>query len=249
MKLVTAAVASAMATAALVGGIGLAVGNDVTLYACVHNKAQTVKMTSASKACPSGYTKISWNTAGIKGDTGAQGPKGDAGPAGTKGDTGPVGAQGEIGPTGAPGAFALVDANGVSLGTIAFYSESRRFWIVWTGTEYRSYLPSGEPALNYTGGLYWSGSFCSGTAYLSVGTQAPDPLISLYSLPPVWASANGTKLIALDPPQYVGPIYVSTNTGTFCAYNSTSAPGLYQTFTTIGALQPAAPPLRVVPSS
>lgn len=88
MKAVTAAVASAMATAALIGGIGRAIGNDATLYACVHNKAQTIKMTTSSKACPSGYTRISWNTAGIKGDPGAQGPKGDRGPAGTPGAAG-----------------------------------------------------------------------------------------------------------------------------------------------------------------
>jgi hypothetical protein len=238
MRVTTAAIAGAMATAAFIGGVGLAVGSDTTLYACVHNKAQTIKMTTAAKACPSGYTKLSWNTAGPKGDTGTQGPKGEVGPAGPKGDAGPGGS---------PGAFTLVDAYGVSLGTIAFYSESRRFWIVWTGTEYRSYLPNGEPALNFTNGLYWSGTLCSGTPYFRVSTQEPDPLVTLYSLPPIWPSPSGTQLVALDAPQYVYPTYVSTNTGTFCSYNSSSPPGLYQTFTALGPLQPATPPLRVVP--
>jgi hypothetical protein len=87
MRAVTAAVAGALAAASIVGGIGAAVGPDATLYACVHNKAQTIKMTTASKACLSGYTKISWNTQGPKGDTGAQGPQGPQGPQGNAAPT------------------------------------------------------------------------------------------------------------------------------------------------------------------
>lgn len=90
MKGVNAAIAGAFVSALAFGGIGAAVGADTTLYACEHNRAHTIKMTTAAKTCPTGWTKISWNTAGPKGDTGLAGPKGDTGPAGTQGAAGPT---------------------------------------------------------------------------------------------------------------------------------------------------------------
>ena len=102
MKAFTAAIAGALAAASVVGGLGAAATPDATLYACVHNRAQTIKMTTAAKACPNGYTKLSWNTQGPQGPqgiTGAQGPQGPAGSQGPQGSTGPQGPAGTPGST------------------------------------------------------------------------------------------------------------------------------------------------------
>lgn len=112
MRSISAAFAGAVATATLIGGVSLAVGNNDPFYACVNKKSGSIRMVTAAKACMRSENKVSWNSvgptgaAGLNGTDGAagpQGPSGAQGPAGAIGPQGPQGAQGPQGPTGAQG--------------------------------------------------------------------------------------------------------------------------------------------------
>ena len=134
MRTLTAAVAGAFVAASVLGGIGSAVSPDATLYACVHNRAQTIKMTTASKACPSGYTKLSWST---------QGPKGDPGP---NPDTYWVSAVSQLGSSGAEaycynGDTATgggVEASGDQISTSSLILDGNGKAIGWRGAGFHN---------------------------------------------------------------------------------------------------------------
>jgi BclA C-terminal domain/Collagen triple helix repeat (20 copies) len=121
----------------LLGGSAYAVADQVgngaspkQLYACVAGNFHTLNLTSAGGNCPSGQSKISWNTAGpdgvagprgatgttgARGATGAHGavgPKGNAGAAGSAGPQGPAGSKGDTGAKGDNGAAGSAGTQG-----------------------------------------------------------------------------------------------------------------------------------------
>lgn len=98
MRALVAAAAGAVATAALIGGVSLAVGSTTPLYACVTNRTGAVRMVSATTTCARTENKITWNVEGPQGPAGAAGAQGVAGPVGPQGEPGPAGPQGEPGP-------------------------------------------------------------------------------------------------------------------------------------------------------
>jgi Collagen triple helix repeat (20 copies) len=123
----------------LLGGVAYAVSNRAagtpskTIYACVAGHYRTLNITTGTRSCPNGQTKVSWNTAGrrgsrgpaglagtagrqgVIGQTGARGIAGPKGPAGSAGATGGVGSQGATGPVGPAGPAGAVGPAG-SLG-------------------------------------------------------------------------------------------------------------------------------------
>jgi hypothetical protein len=102
----------------LLGGVAYAVSNQAagtppkTIYACVAGQYRTLNITTGTRACPDGQTKVSWNSvgprgtrgpAGVTGKTGRQGVSGRAGATGVGGPEGPAGPKGLAGPAGATG--------------------------------------------------------------------------------------------------------------------------------------------------
>ena len=104
MRALVAAAASAVATAALIGGVSLAVGTSEPLYACVTQRTGAVRMVSAITVCNTRTErKVTWNVEGPQGPAGAAGAPGLAGPAGPQGEPGVAGPAGPAGPQGEPG--------------------------------------------------------------------------------------------------------------------------------------------------
>jgi Collagen triple helix repeat (20 copies) len=111
----------------LLGGVAYAVSNQAastppkTIYACVAGHYRTLNITTGTRACPDGQTKVSWNTvgprgtrgpAGMAGRTGRRGVSGRAGATGVAGPKGTAGATGGVGPRGAPGPAGAAGSNG-----------------------------------------------------------------------------------------------------------------------------------------
>ncbi|MCW2930334.1 MAG: hypothetical protein JWM19_1296 [Actinomycetia bacterium] len=94
MKLKKAGIVTVAAVSAGVlagGGVAFAASSSTPQYsACYKSSGSGLKalewVTTSSK-CPSGYTKITWNTTGPKGATGATGAKGATGPVGLPGES------------------------------------------------------------------------------------------------------------------------------------------------------------------
>ena len=82
------------------------------MYACVAGNFKTLNLTSASKPCPRGQEKVSWNQTGSKGSKGAAGDTGPQGAAGPQGAVGPKGALGDTGPPGPVGPGGAAGATG-----------------------------------------------------------------------------------------------------------------------------------------
>jgi len=99
------------AAAALALGVaGIAMGaipnpQDGKVYACYDNGGALRVIDYPTQQCPKGYTPLSWNQQGPKGDAGAQGIQGIQGVPGVAGAQGP---QGVPGPQGPPGPHTLV---------------------------------------------------------------------------------------------------------------------------------------------
>jgi Collagen triple helix repeat (20 copies) len=108
------------ATLAAVGGVSVATGaipgsGDGVISACYSTDGSVrVIDGEAGKVCNKGWTPLSWNQQGVKGDPG---PKGDVGPQGPQGEAGPQGPQGPAGPAGPQGERGEA---GVSTATFAF---------------------------------------------------------------------------------------------------------------------------------
>ena len=76
--------------------IGLAAAATAgVIYACVNNNNGSLKIVTATDACPANWSSLSWNQEGPPGPTGAAGPTGATGATGA---TGPTGATGSAGP-------------------------------------------------------------------------------------------------------------------------------------------------------
>jgi len=87
------------------------------IYACVQAKTHLLTKTTATRSCPKGSKKISWNIVGRRGATGpagVAGAPGEVGPSGAPGMDGVVGPTGPAGPSGAPGAAGPSGAPGPS---------------------------------------------------------------------------------------------------------------------------------------
>jgi hypothetical protein len=91
------------------------------IYVCVQAKTHLMKKTTATRSCPVGSNKISWNIlgrtgltgpAGVAGEPGAVGPSGAPGPRGAPGADGAMGPSGAVGPAGAVGPRGAPGANG-----------------------------------------------------------------------------------------------------------------------------------------
>jgi hypothetical protein len=75
------------------------------IYACYSDKTDALSYLNYPTVtkCPSGETRVSWNTVGPQGAQGARGPKRAQGAQGAQGVRGPQGAQGPQGSQGPPG--------------------------------------------------------------------------------------------------------------------------------------------------
>ncbi len=87
-------------------GIASAHGGDTSLvHACVANTGGLVRIVSATRNCPFGYSARHWSI------TGPQGPQGDPGPQGPQGEMGPQGPQGPAGAGNIPPFFVCPNCN------------------------------------------------------------------------------------------------------------------------------------------
>lgn len=85
--------------AALAGGVAWsAIGDGGVIQGC-YDSGGNLKVVGALP-CPKGYTELSWNRVGPKGDRGPTGPAGQRGPTGADGRRGPTGAVGATGTSG-----------------------------------------------------------------------------------------------------------------------------------------------------
>ena len=98
----------------LMGGVAYALTGKATksaapkeIYACVAGQHQALYLTTHTRGCVRGQTKISWNTVGRPGSQGSTGAIGPAGPQGATGPQGAAGPQGLAGSTGDPGTPGL----------------------------------------------------------------------------------------------------------------------------------------------
>src|SRR5260221_12761163 len=85
---------------ALVGTttIGFAAATTAgVINACVNNSSGTIKIVSATDACPPNWTALSWRDQGSAGATGATAATGPTAPAGTTGGHGPAAPAGGAG--------------------------------------------------------------------------------------------------------------------------------------------------------
>jgi hypothetical protein len=91
MKLIL--LVAAVATAAVVAGVGLAqdAGDPNTIYACKHPSGGWLRQVTAPGKCRRRERPVNWNIAGEKGEKGDPGPTGPAGAKGDKGDKGDPG--------------------------------------------------------------------------------------------------------------------------------------------------------------
>ena len=100
---VVAAVASAVVTAAVVGGVAIAQTPPTTINACVANSTGSVRIVDSVGDCKANETARTWNEKGDPGPQGPQGLKGDPGEKGDKGDQGLPGLKGDPGEKGDQG--------------------------------------------------------------------------------------------------------------------------------------------------
>jgi hypothetical protein len=98
----------------LMGGVAYAVTGQAAkstaskkIYACVAGQHRTLSLTTHTRGCARGQTKISWNSVGLTGSQGSSGATGPAGPQGAAGPQGVAGPRGVAGSTGAPGTPGL----------------------------------------------------------------------------------------------------------------------------------------------
>ncbi len=144
----------------------------------------------AAKIAKKNESLLTWNTQGIQGPKGDKGDKGDPGEQGLKGDQGipgqqgdkgdpgtqgPAGPQGEVGLQGVPGmSFHVYDGNNQDLGVLINAD------VYGNLKTYTTYLPSLGVLAGFevdfrnrtvkltagmNGGIFFSGSNCTGTAY------------------------------------------------------------------------------------
>jgi hypothetical protein len=106
----------------LLGGVAYAVSNHAastspkTIYACVAGYYRTLNITTRTKACPNGQTKVSWSAVGRRG---TRGPAGPVGPAGVAGKTGRQGVSGRAGAPGVAGPKGPAGPKGSAGATVA----------------------------------------------------------------------------------------------------------------------------------
>jgi hypothetical protein len=109
------------------------------LYACAGGVGRTLTSSTASRKCPKGQHKVSWNAEGERGATGASGAVGAVGRAGAPGEPGAAGAEGAPGRTGATGSTGATGATGpAASGT---YGE---FYSLMPGDPSYTYGPTGN---------------------------------------------------------------------------------------------------------
>ncbi|HEV7750621.1 MAG TPA: hypothetical protein VGO71_03720 [Baekduia sp.] len=106
------------------------------LYACAGGVGSTLKSSTATRKCPKGQRKISWNAEGERGPTGVTGA---AGRAGAPGEPGAAGAEGAPGRTGATGSTGATGATGPAASGI--YGE---FYSLMPGDTSYTYGPTGN---------------------------------------------------------------------------------------------------------
>jgi hypothetical protein len=120
---------------------------------------------------------------GAKGDQGEQGPIGPAGPQGfqgVKGDKGDVGIQGLPGSPGGSGQLVWVDSTGAVVGEVReglLWVESGT-GLVWSIDREKS--DQVDPAVHHLPAnlaRYWTGSDCTGEAYLHITPALPAPRV------------------------------------------------------------------------
>ncbi|MDX6714450.1 MAG: hypothetical protein QOH30_1008 [Baekduia sp.] len=109
------------------------------LYACASGVGGTLTSSTATRRCPKGMHKISWNAEGERGATGTTGAAGRAGAPGDPGATGAEGAPGRTGATGATGSTGATGATGPAAS--ATYAE---FYSLMPGDPSYTYGPTGN---------------------------------------------------------------------------------------------------------
>jgi hypothetical protein len=113
VRVASAAILASTLTLAVVFGVR-ADTQPVTYYACVNTGSGNIQMTTATGACKSSTTKISWNQVGPQGPQGSDGLAGPQGPAGPQGDVGSQGLAGPQGPEGPQGPAGMLNREIVS---------------------------------------------------------------------------------------------------------------------------------------
>lgn len=199
MKALTAGVLGAFVAASVVGGISSAAGTPTTFYACVHKTMGTVRMTTATKACASGYNKISWN------DVGPTGPKGDAGATGAKGEPGSG--------TG----FVLKDGTGKVLGSVAPDDRGPSWVTVWDGSKFVLYKGQrGYPGPQLARDTVYKTLDCSDPGFAFSQGDVFDPYTFPYSFMPLDPYSEQWREVEVGP--------VSDASGFYGYRGSLSAP-------------------------
>ena len=145
-----------------------------TLSACVGSD-NVMKLKSDSGSCPRGQRKVTWNIAGEKGATGAQGPAGSNGATGATGPAGPTGSTGPIGPTGATGPAGSTGSTGPKGDTgdavLDSVSCSVGQTIVWTGSAWgcRTIAITGQASITSV-----NGGFTCCDVYMVFNSYSPN---------------------------------------------------------------------------
>ena len=203
--------------------------------------------------CDTNYHATIDVTVGAVGLQGPMGPAGAQGPAGPAGSVGPIGPQGPQGIQGPPGQFNVYDANGQLLGTALDANGSVYIASLGliTNFTYASCSVTGCTATfgPFPTAIYFSGSDCTGTGYMSPYPQASGEQ-ALYTF-------NGglviVQLVALAP--YPTTAQSVQGQGSPCLNYDNQLGGAsfwsvtIQPFTgTLPFDLPVAPPLQVLPA-
>ena len=202
--------------AGLVLGIGsFAFATSTTISACAKRDGSVYLIGTGFRyaSCLRGDTPLSWNTQGLKGDTGAQGPVGAAstvpGPKGDKGDPGTNGTS-----------LHLFDANGQDLGLVVgrtpwsttYLSDASGF-ISFTGaTAHRGYITffstdcSGQAYAVFSSGSIQDALVVPGVNRFFKVTETGDPGGTMQSeLTPAGCQATSTSATTATAEEFASP--------------------------------------------
>lgn len=166
-----AAVAGALAATAAAGGVAwAAIGDGGVIQGC-YDKFGNLKVVSALP-CPKGYTALTWNQQGAKGDTGDVGPTGLQGPQGPAGEDGAPGAgAGEtkalnLQPGAAVTLFDRAEIGTITASCVDVFDPGSEVDLQWTYTntsgQPQLVLVSGHNSLGIVGAVIQDGDSRSG---------------------------------------------------------------------------------------
>lgn len=185
-------------------------GEPKVLTACVsREQSAAYLMSSNGGRCPTGMTRLNWNTQGARGPqgktgakgaagatgavgpAGAKGEAGPAGPAGPRGEAGPAGDQGAPGPAGPQGPQGPAGPAGSGLGVFDVSNTRVGTFVTEANVSYTRYLVMIPTGLSV------------GIPYRRVGTN--DTVLKPWSPDVYYTGANCTGTPYLRTYEYGGP--------------------------------------------